>query len=63
MDDFERFRAKLREGASATQAHILLKGVARLRCQTTRVEPVIIAFVPPGLISEISSLMPTRFDF
>ena len=63
VDEFDSARVMVREGAFATMAHILLKGVARITCQTGRTERATIAFIAPGLIPEISSLLPTRFDF
>jgi CRP/FNR family cyclic AMP-dependent transcriptional regulator len=62
-DEFESSDVILREGAFATRAYILLRGVARVTCQTARTDRVTIAFVAPGLIPQVSSLVPSRFDF
>ena len=62
-DEFESSGVILRGDAFASKAYILLRGVARVTCQTPRTGRVTIAFVAPGLIPQVSSLVPSRFDF
>lgn len=61
--DFKRTQIILREGATASDAHILLKGIARVTCQNARSERVTVALLPPGLIPEFPSLPYGRLDF
>jgi CRP-like cAMP-binding protein len=53
----------LRGTALASDAHILLKGIARITCQNARGGRVTIALLPPGPIPEFPSLPLGRFDF
>jgi CRP-like cAMP-binding protein len=53
----------LRGTALASDAHILLKGVARITCQNARGGRVTIALLPPGPIPEFPSLPFGCFDF
>ena len=52
-----------RQAAPASEAHILLKGIARITCQNARGERVTTALLAPGLIPEFPSLSLSRFDF
>lgn len=63
LADFKRPQIILREAAFASEAHILLKGIARITCQNARHERVTIALLPPGPIPEFPSLRFSRFDF
>ena len=60
---FKRPQIIFREAALAADAHILLKGIARITCQNVRGEPVTIALLPPGPIPEFPLLPFGRFDF
>jgi CRP/FNR family transcriptional regulator, cyclic AMP receptor protein len=62
-DEFESSDVILHEDAFAAKAYFLLTGIARVTCQTPRTGRVTIAFVAPGLIPQVSSLVPSRFDF
>jgi CRP-like cAMP-binding protein len=63
LADFKRPQIILSEAALASDAHILLKGIARITCQNVRNERVTIALLPPGPIPEFPSLPFSRFDF
>jgi CRP-like cAMP-binding protein len=63
LADFKRPDIILREAALASDAHILLNGIARITCQNARKERVTIALLPPGPIPEFPSLPFSRFDF
>jgi len=60
---YKRSQIIFRETALAADAHILLKGIARITCQNSRGERVTIALLPPGPIPEFPSLPFSRFDF
>lgn len=60
---FKRSQIILREAALASDAHILLQGIARITCQNARGERVTIALIPPGPVPEFPSLPLSRFDF
>jgi hypothetical protein len=62
-DEFESSEVILHEGAFASKAQILTRGIARITCRTPRLGRVTIAFVAPGLIPQLPSLSPSRFDF
>ena len=62
LANFKRPQIILRAAALATDAHILLKGIARITCQSARGERVTIALLPPGPIPEFPSLPFNRFD-
>jgi CRP-like cAMP-binding protein len=47
----------------ASDAHILLKGIARITCPNARGERVTIALLPPGPMPEFPSSSLGRFDF
>ena len=61
--NFKRPQIILRQAALASEAHILLKGIARITCQRARNERVTIALLAPGPIPELPSLPLSRFDF
>ena len=61
--NFKRSQVILRAAALASDAHILLQGVARITCRSARDERVTIALLPPGPIPEFPSLPLNRFDF
>ena len=61
--DFKRPQIILHETALASDAHILLKGIARITCRNARGERVTVALLPPGPIPEFPSLPLSRFDF
>src|SRR6202030_4658189 len=61
--DYKRPQIILREDPLASKAHILLKGIARITCQSASGERVTIALLPPGPIPEFPSLPYSRFDF
>ena len=63
LADFKRPQIILRAAALASDAHILLQGIARITCQNVRNERVTIALLPPGPIPEFPSLPFSRFDF
>jgi CRP-like cAMP-binding protein len=51
--NFKRREVILREGSFASEAHILLKGIARITCQNARSERVTVALIAPGPIPEL----------
>jgi CRP-like cAMP-binding protein len=61
--NFKRPQVILGEAALASEAHILLKGIARITGQNARSERVTIALLAPGLIPEFPSLPLSRFHF
>jgi len=61
--NFKRPQIILREAALASEAHILLTGIARITCQNARSERVTIALLAPGPIPEFPSLSVSRFGF
>ena len=61
--NFRRSQVIFREGNLASEAHILLKGIARITCQNARGGRVTIALLAPGPIPEFPSLPLSRFDF
>jgi CRP-like cAMP-binding protein len=61
--DFKRPQVILGEVALASEAHILLKGIARITGQNARSERVTIALLAPGPIPEFPSLPLSRFHF
>jgi Crp-like helix-turn-helix domain len=63
LANFKRPQIIFREAALAADAHILLKGIARITCQNARHERVTIALLPPGPIPEFPSQPLSRFDF
>jgi CRP-like cAMP-binding protein len=61
--NFIRPQIILNQAALASEAHILLKGIARITCANARGERVTIALLPPGPIPEFPALPLNRFDF
>jgi CRP-like cAMP-binding protein len=61
--NFKRSQVILGEAALASEAHILLKGIARITGQNARSERVTIALLAPGPIPEFPSLSLSRFHF
>ena len=61
--DFKRPQVIFGEAALASEAHILLKGIARITGQNARSERVTIALLAPGPIPEFPSLPLGRFHF
>jgi hypothetical protein len=60
--NFKRREVILREDF-ASEAHILLKGIASISCQNAHRERVTVALIAPGPIPELPSLPMSRFDF
>ena len=52
LANFKRPQIIFREAARAADAHILLKGIARITCQNACGERVTISLLPPGPIPE-----------
>jgi CRP/FNR family transcriptional regulator, cyclic AMP receptor protein len=63
LTNFKRPQVIFREAALASDAHILLQGIARITCRNTRGERVTVALLPPGPIPEFPSMPFSRFDF
>jgi CRP-like cAMP-binding protein len=63
LTNFKPPQIILHEAALASDAHILLEGIARITCQNAHGDRVTIALLPPGPIPEFPSLPPGRFDF
>jgi CRP-like cAMP-binding protein len=63
FDDFKRSQIMFRQVALASDAHILLKGIARITCQNARSERVTVALLAPGPIPGFPSLPGSQFDF
>jgi len=61
--NFKRPQVILGEAELASDAHILLKGTARITCQNARGERVTVALLAPGPIPEFPSLPLSRFGF
>jgi CRP/FNR family transcriptional regulator, cyclic AMP receptor protein len=61
--NFKRRQVILDGAVTASEAHILLKGIARVTCQKASSERVTIALLVPGPIPEFPSLPLSRFDF
>lgn len=61
--NFIRPQTILDQAALASEAHILLKGIARITCDNGRHERVTIALLAPGPIPEFPVLPLNRFDF
>jgi CRP-like cAMP-binding protein len=51
------------EAALGCEAHILLRGIARITCHNVRGERVTMALLAPGLVPEFPALPHSRFDF
>lgn len=63
LTDYKRSQIMFREAAFASDAHILLRGIARITCQNARGERVTIALLPPGPIPEFPSEPKGLLDF
>ena len=61
--NFIRPQIILSQAALASEAHILLKGIARITCENGRHERITIALLAPGPIPELPALPLNRFDF
>jgi len=61
--NFGRHEVIWREAALASEAHILLTGIARITCQNARSERITVALLAPGPIPEFPSLSVSRFGF
>ena len=61
--NFKRRDVILKEVALASDAHILLTGIARITCMNARNERVTVALIAPGLIPELPALPLSRSDF
>jgi len=61
--DFKKRQVIFGEASLASEAHILLQGIARITCQNARSERVTVALLAPGPIPEFPSLPLSRFDF
>jgi CRP/FNR family cyclic AMP-dependent transcriptional regulator len=62
--NFSRSQVIFGDGGFECQAHILLRGIARITCRNVRGERITIALLPPGLIPEFPTLPSlSRFDF
>lgn len=63
LTDYKRSQIMFREAAFASDAHILLRGIARITCQNAHGERVTIALLPPGPIPEFPSEPKSLLDF
>ncbi len=63
VNSFGRHDVMLREVALASEAYILLTGIARVTCMSGRRDRVTVALLAPGPIPEFPSLPVSRFDF
>src|SRR5229473_6216651 len=63
LTNFKRPQVIFREAALASDAHILLQGIARITCRNIRGERVTVALLPPGPIPEFPALPFSQFDF
>jgi CRP-like cAMP-binding protein len=61
--NFIRSQTLLSQAALASEAHILLKGIARITCENASSERITIALLAPGPIPELPALPLNRFDF
>ena len=61
--DFTRPEIILREATLTSEAHILLKGIARITCRDAQGERVTVSFIAPGPIPEFPYVPLRRFDF
>ena len=61
--NFTRPQIILSQAALASEAHILLKGIARITCQNARSKRITIALLGPGPIPEFPSLPLSDFSF
>lgn len=63
LSNFKRREVILRAAELATEAHILLAGIARITCLNARGERVTVALLAPGPIPEFPSLPISQSDF
>lgn len=63
LTSFERHEVIWREAALASEAHILLTGIARITCMNARSERVTVAMLAPGPVPEAPTSPTSRFDF
>jgi CRP/FNR family transcriptional regulator, cyclic AMP receptor protein len=63
LASFERHEVIWREAALASEAHILLTGIARITCMNARSERVTVAMLAPGPVPEFPASPTSRFDF
>ena len=63
LTNFKRRAVILQEVALASEAHILLTGIARITCMNARNERVTVALIAPGLIPELPALPMSRSGF
>jgi CRP-like cAMP-binding protein len=63
LSDFRRYEIILREAALASEANILMRGVARVTCLGAHGERVTVALLAPGPIPEFPSHPISRSDF
>ena len=63
LASFERHEVIWREAALASEAHILLTGIARITCMNARSERVTVAMLAPGSVPEFPASPTSRFDF
>jgi CRP-like cAMP-binding protein len=63
LANFERHEVIFSETSLASEAHILLKGIARITCRNAREERITIALLAPGPMPEFPSLSISRFGF
>jgi CRP-like cAMP-binding protein len=62
--NFKRRQVILREAQLVSEAHILLRGIARITCQNGGGgERITIALLAPGPIPQFPSLLPSRLEF
>ena len=61
--NFKKHEVMLGENGLASEAHVLLSGVANITCLNARSERVTVAFVAPGPIPEFPSQLPSRWRF
>jgi CRP-like cAMP-binding protein len=61
--DFKKSQVIFAQAALASEAHILLRGIARITCQNARNERVTIAMLAPGPIPEFPSPPLSQFHF
>jgi CRP-like cAMP-binding protein len=63
LTNYKRGAVILEEVALASEAHILLTGVARITCLNARSERVTVALIAPGLIPELPALPMSSSSF
>ena len=63
LTSFKKHQIILHDTAPAAQAHILLKGIARVTCQNAHEQRVTVALLAPGPIPEFPALPLSQADF